>query len=79
MRNAIVNRKQILINIYLRDAQKLFVLSVKTSYISVWGFCFPYITYFKTDICKLIKANPVFYKVGFSGILFLLYKYSVDF
>ena len=40
MRNAIVNRKQILINTYLRDAQKLFVLSVKTSYISVWGFCF---------------------------------------
>ena len=39
MRNAIVNRKQILINTYLRDAQKLFVLSVKTSYISVWGFC----------------------------------------
>lgn len=50
MRNAIVNRKQILINTYLRDAQKLFVLSVKTSYISVWGFCFPHITYYKIDI-----------------------------
>ena len=57
MRNAIVNRNQILINTYLRDAQKLFVLSVKTSYISVWGFCFPHITYYKIDICQLIIEN----------------------
>ena len=40
MSNAIVNRKEIHINTYLRDAQKMFVLSVKTSYKSVWGFLF---------------------------------------
>lgn len=38
----------------------MFVLSIKTSYKSVWGFYFPYITYFKTNICQLIMVNKFF-------------------